>query len=188
MSEFLRVLVVLVVAVNPFAVALAVRGAGDWPAVRRFAAAMAGGVAAWALLGVLAVSADSIIDSLDIEPETFRMAAGVVLLLAGARVFLLARREAVEPPGAAGLAALMAFPVLFTPEAAAAAVNYGVDAGAGKTVGAAAVAVALGVLAAVPRWRDEGGAAIAVRAGARLAAAVLMVMAVALLVDGVRDI
>jgi small neutral amino acid transporter SnatA (MarC family) len=80
-------LLVLLVAVNPIAVAAEQRGRID----RRVLAA---GLAATALLAVaLAATSEAILDVLSVTAPTFRVAAGAVLLLAAARWVVLGPRR-----------------------------------------------------------------------------------------------
>lgn len=121
-----------------------------------------------AVLGLAAAAiafAEELLDALAVSPESFRIAAGLVLAVAGLRTL-------VRPvPGPAPVLA-----ALFTPELAVLAVSAGADEATGTAVAAAAVGVIL-VLApvrAVP--------------AARFLAALQVVVAVALVVAGIRDV
>lgn len=109
--------------------------------------------------------AEELLEALAISPESFRIAAGLVLAVAGLRTL-------VRPvPGRAP-----ALAAAFTPELAVLAVSAGADDATGRAVAAAAVGVVL-VLApvrAVP--------------AARFLAALQVVVAVALVVGGIRDV
>lgn len=125
-------------------------------------------LASLAVLGLAAAAiafAEELLDALAVSPESFRIAAGLVLAVAGLRTLI---RPVPEP--APVLAAL------FTPELAVLAVSAGADAATATAVGAAAVGFVL-VLApvrAVP--------------AARFLAALQVVVAVALVVAGIRDV
>ncbi|MFN0093551.1 MAG: MarC family protein [Dehalococcoidia bacterium] len=180
MTETAQLIAIFIAAVNPAAVALA---AGRFEP----RTALAGGLGALALLAVAAFAADAFLDALDIEPETFRIAAGVVLLASGAVVIWRARAGALEPEGSPLAQALspIAFPLLFSPAVAAAALSYGADDGPAKTI----LAGAIGLILAVAGLALGPGRARPVLDGvARLLGALLVAVAAGLIVEGVRDI
>jgi small neutral amino acid transporter SnatA (MarC family) len=130
----------------------------------RVAAPLVG--AALVLAGVLC--ADPLLDALAISPESMRIAAGIVIGVA-------ALRTMVRPdPGVGPFAA-----VLFTPELAIAALSFGADEPAGRVLLAAVPALVLVPLA----YRLPQGAL-----AARFLAALAIVVAVALIVAGIRDV
>ena len=93
-----------------------------------------------ALVLVLVLLAEPLLDALDISPESFRIAAGIVLVAAGA--FTLVRPRPSGPAAA----------VLVTPELACMAIAASADEGVGPAVGAAAIALAVvAALALLPR-------------------------------------
>jgi hypothetical protein len=119
-----------------------------------------------------AAFADDLLDALDISPESFRIAAGIVLAATGIR-------ELIWPhiPGDAPFAA-----VLLTPELVCVALSFGADESLGRTLAAGAIGLSFAAVAAL---------ADRVRPGplpARLLAALQIVVAVALGVSGVRDV
>jgi hypothetical protein len=129
-------------------------------------------LACGAVLAVVAtVFADDLLDALSISPESFRIAAGVVLAVTGIRT--LVWPNAVAGPFAA---------VLVTPELACVALSFGADEPAGRVLGAAALTLPIVAIAATTRVR-----AWAVLA-AQLLAALAIVVAVALAVSGMRDV
>jgi hypothetical protein len=78
----------------------------------------------------------------------------------------------------------VAFPLLFTPQLAVLAILYGATESVGIAWGGLAVAVGIGAAVGFLRYRRP-----ALWAGvARLAGAVLVVVAVALTVAGIRDV
>lgn len=146
-----------------------------------------GSLLALGALGALAGSSGPLLDALQVTPETFRLAAGIVVGLAGLRT-VVAARPADEPEASGWWAVLwpVAFPRLFTPEAAALALTTGSQEGTAATVAAAAAALALlnGLGGA---RRTEMGDRVMLRVG-RMASVLLMLVAVFLIVDGIRDV
>ena len=131
------------------------------------------GLALLAGFGVVAVAvafANDLLDALDISPESFRIAAGLVLGVAGARTL-------VWPHPAPGPFAA----VLVTPDLAFVALSFGADEVTWKVLAAAGVALPFLLAAAV---RPRGPMALA----AQFLAALEVVVAVALIVSGVRDV
>jgi hypothetical protein len=117
-----------------------------------------------------AVPADELLDALDISPESFRIAAGLVLGAAGLRTIVWPRPSG---PFAA---------ILVTPSLACLAVSFGADEPVGEVLGAAAIALAVVATAAVAGPRAPVGRAT------EFLAALQVVVAVALVVSGVRDV
>lgn len=186
MTDFLRMTVVFFATVNPFAVMLASR---DLPHGRRRIAAITAGIGlgiATGLLALAAAAADPLLDFLDVAPETFRLAAGVVMLTAAVHVVWRGRMAAAPALGdwKDGVFPL-ALPLLAGPAALVAAVSYGAGEGPWLTFLAAmpwlAVAAALAWLGPSKRlaWAD---------ALARITGALLVAAAAGLIVDGVRAI
>lgn len=124
--------------------------------------------AALIVAGVLV--ADPLLDWLDISPESWRIAAAVVLAATAIRTI-------IWPAASGPLAA-----VLITPELAALSVSFGVDEPHGRVFAAAAVALLPALLAARARRRETGALA------AQFLAALQIVVAVALAVSGIRDV
>ena len=141
---------------------------GEGRAPRRLlGSAVAAGAA---LVLILALVADPLLDALDISPESFRIAAGIVLVAAGA--FTLVRPRPSGPPAA----------VLVTPELACMAIAASADEGVAPAIGAAAIALAVvAALALLPRVAPAGRAA-------PFLAALAVIVGVALVVAGVRDV
>jgi small neutral amino acid transporter SnatA (MarC family) len=172
-------------ALNPARTRLGVpEGADGRARMGPLAVGAAFGVGAAALLGGVS---GPILDALEITPETFRIAAGLVLAIAGLRTIVWPR-PAEEPALRGRRAALwpVAFPRVFGPEVAALALTAGSIEGVGPTVsvlaGAGAVLVLLGL---VPRRSVADG--VLRWAGAMLA--VLLIAAAAfVMIDGIRDV
>jgi hypothetical protein len=117
------------------------------------------------------ILADDLLDALAISPESFRIAAGLVL--AATAIWTIVWPNPFSGPFAA---------VLVTPELACLALSFGADEPAGRVLGAAAIALALTALAALARPRTES-----VRPEQFLAA-LQIIVAVALVVSGTRDV
>jgi hypothetical protein len=143
-------------------------GLGDGRAPRRpLALAVAVGAA---MVLVLVLVADPLLEALDISPESFRIAAGIVLVAMGAATLVHPR------PGGPAAA------LLVTPDLACMAIAASADEGVGPALGAAAIALAVvAALALPPRLAPAGRAA-------PFLAALAVVVGVALVVAGVRDV
>jgi len=150
---------------NAGRVALACRGGRPTP--RTLALALAAG---FGLVAVGAAVADELLDALAISPESFRIAAGLVLAAAGLRTI-------VWPQPSGPFAA-----ILLTPALACLAVSFGADEETGKVLGAAAISFVVVAIAALARPREPIGRA------AEFLAALQVVVAVALVVSGVREV
>lgn len=179
--SLLLLVVVMVAVVNPFRVRLGLPDAAGPGVVALGAGFAVAGV------GLLAVGADPVLRALQISPETYLIAAGVVAILAAGRT-LFFPVPFPEPALAGWKAALwpIAFPALLTPEVIALALGLPGQRGAGTTTLAAAGAVALVV--ALATWRPgEPGRRLLV-ASTRLAAAVLAISGVWMMIEGIRDV
>ena len=182
MNDYLRVLLVLLAAVNPASVLLAT-ATRTRPTGVVLGLGAAIGFGGYVLMASVAADA---LDSLDIQPETFRIAAGIVMLTAGAWATVRVGAPEVELEGTwrDGVTPL-AIPLLVSPSGAVASASYAADRGVGVTILAAAttIAVTIALIAlASERWRTPASAV------ARLVGALLTVLAVGLIVDGVRAI
>lgn len=166
-------------AVNPCRTRLALPGSR--------AALVLGSLVALAAGAALAVAGDVLLEALDVSPESFRLAAGLVLGLEGARA-LLSPRPPREPelPGLGAALVPVAFPLLLQPGVVMLALAAGADDVAGRAVGALCVAFAVVVLAGAVRVEGRGEALLA--AGARLVGALEVGLGVALAVDALRDV
>jgi small neutral amino acid transporter SnatA (MarC family) len=124
------------------------------------------------LAAVAIAVAGDLLDALSISPESFRIAAGIVLAATGLRDIVWPTAEPSGPFGAA----------LVTPDLAAVAISFGADEPTGKALGAAAIAFVVVAGALAVRRRD------ALVRGAQFLAAVEIVVATALVVSGIRDV
>ena len=177
----MRSLLALLAAVNPIAVAVAL-----WPRERRPTMAAAAAIAV-AVAIVCAGVSDPILDALDVTLGTFRVAAAVVLGIAGARWLIVgAPSVAGEGPGGGpGRVVLpLLIPVLLTPQLVMVSVSVGADEGVAVVAVGAAASFALAWLATIVTKRHH----VAWIAGVRMVAALAMAVALALAVDGVKTV
>lgn len=131
---------------------------------------------------------DPLLDWLRITPETFQIAAGVILVVPGIR--WLARPEPPAEPRMGGLAAALVpvtFPILATPELTALVISFAVTEGLARMLGALATAfVGLAILGPVSTSGLIPRRLLVL--STRFLGAAALVMAAALVVDGIRDI
>jgi hypothetical protein len=185
-SGWLWVLV-LVLALNPARVAFAVPRSG------RSQRNVAGVAAAGGLIGGLGVCAAAaagapLLDALDVSEPSFRLAAAVVAVLAGA-LDLLRRPLSPEPalPGWRAALIPVALPAVARPAVLVLALGAGADRGVPVSVAAMAIgSVVLSGLAA--GWPAEGPRGRALRWASRVLAAGLVACGVILAVDGILDV
>lgn len=146
-----------------------------------------GSLIALAAGAALATAGSVVLDSLDVSPESFRLAAGLVLTLEGLRALSLPR-PAAEPelPGHGAALVPVAFPLLLQPGVVVLALAAGGDGVAGEATGALAAALVLvGLAAALP---IESRAGVLLVAGGRLVGALEIAVGAALAVDAIRDV
>ena len=189
MSDYIRIAIVFVAAVNPASAALSLvrqRAGATQPARTRAVAPAIGFAVAVLLFAAAAGAASRLLDLLEVEPETFRIGAGIVMLISGAAALVpgLTVTGEAAPGWRAGIYPL-GLPGLAGAAGLVAAVSYSADEGFGMAFGAAVPALALGAgLAGVASARWRPGLQVA----ATLLGALLVALAVALIVSGVRDI
>jgi len=142
-----------------------------------------------ALAGVLALAGWSgpILDALEVSPETFRLAAGIVIAVA-AMITLARPRPAEEPEAGGWLAAVwpVAYPRLLSAEVVALALTTGTKEGVAATLVGAAVA--FGSTATLGLLRRTALTDRVLLNLGRLATVLLVIVAVFLIVDGIRDV
>jgi small neutral amino acid transporter SnatA (MarC family) len=141
-------------------------------------------------LGVCAAAAlgHPLLEALDVNEPSFRVAAGTVAVLAGA-ADLFRRPPAPEPALTGWRAALVpvAIPLVARPALLVMALGAGADYGVLVTAGALAVAVALlTVLTAAGLTEDARGRAL--KWAGRLLAAGLVACGILLAIDGILDV
>lgn len=184
--EFLKLLVVFFAAINPAGVALAMRSREDHARTQFVVVAMGVGLAL--VLFVLAAVFDRrVLDALDIDAESFRIAAAMILAAVG--VYTLwtgvpGSRAPGEPQLAHGLFPL-GVPLLVGPASLAAVIGYGVDKGRWEAFGAAVVWVAVTAVVLV-LWR--GRWAPTFDGVSRVTGALLVVVAAALAISGIKAV
>ncbi len=183
MSEFLRILATLLVAISPAAVAAAVHHAGLRLHSRTIAIAAALAIAVYA---AAAFGADALLAGIDIEPETFRVSAGLVMVAGG--VFTIWSGSAGysgELDSRSAALFPLAVPLLASPSGLAAVLSHSADGETGAALAAAVVVV--GLAAAVLRAR-LGRIRATADGVARLSGALLIAFAGAMIVDGIRAV
>jgi small neutral amino acid transporter SnatA (MarC family) len=167
-------LAAFLVAVNPPAIAAALAASVTMRAITISALLSA------ALVFVTAGLSEPVLDLLDVSPPTFRLAAGVVLAIAGVRWVALGARPTVD--GAPRAAALL--PVFLTPQLVAIALTTGVDDGVATAAVAGAAALVVAVLATC--WRGRG--LVWWSWAARLVGVGGVAVGLSLVVDGVKTV
>ncbi len=185
MSDFAMTWLLFALAVNPLAVLTTVLRARD-SRLQPTSAAIAL-LASGALLLAATLASGEILDSLSLEPETFRISAGAILVATGIAFVLFGPFSYPIEPGWKGALFPLAFPLLAGPAALATAITRAADHGNGEMI-AVALIVTAAVLAFV--WALSGRSSWAWWIGilARLLGAVLVVSAVGLIIDGVRSV
>ena len=178
MTDFAQLIVVFLAVVNPAAVSLGV------PSAQKRMATVVGLVTGVALVAASTFGAQHLLDFLAMEPETFRLAAGIVIVVVGLRTIWSPTQLApLESLGWGGYP--LGWPLIANPACIAAAVSFGVDASPGRVVLAAVPWAVLGVaLAMFAGGRFDGP----VRAAGQLAGLLGVAVGAALIVDGVRAI
>jgi small neutral amino acid transporter SnatA (MarC family) len=174
----------LLLALNPARAAFAVPRAGRSPR------AVAGLAAAGGTCGALAVCAaalvgDSLLDLLDVSDSSFRIAAGIVAVLAGA--IDLFRRPPPPEPALDGWGAVLvpvAIPAVARPALLVLALGAGADIGPLVAVGAMAVGVGLLTVLAAGGPVD-GPRGRVLRWAGRLLAVGLVAVGILIALDGV---
>ena len=142
------------------------------------------------LVGVAApisAAAGSVLDWLDISPETWRIAAGVVVVGAGLWVLAFPRRR--DEPELAGMGAGVVpvfFPVLLAPELYVLLKSTGADETVGFTL--ASLAIPIGALAVLTLQRRTPVSESVMTAMSRILAALAVVVGLALIISGIRDV
>lgn len=178
----LFVVVAMAVAVNPFRGRLTLDGDAD----SRWRDSLIGAGLTLAAVLSLALVADPLLDWLDVSPETWRMAAGVVAIVAGSwAVVFPERRDDDVDWRWTGIVPLF-FPYLFTPEVAAVGMSLGADEPAGWVLGGTAVGGA--VLVALARLPASATQRAVLSGLSRLSGALLVVVGFALIVSGIREV
>jgi len=182
MTDFAQLLVVFLAVVNPAAVAFAWRD-DSAPSSRRRSTLVGLGVGI-ALAAGAGLGAQRFLDFLDIEPETFRIAAGIVIAVIGLRAICWPMERSPREELAWG-AYPLGWPLIANPACIAAAISFGVDSSPGRVaLSAIPWAVVGAALALVTTRRFDGS----LRAASQFTGVLAVAVGTALIVDGVRAI
>jgi small neutral amino acid transporter SnatA (MarC family) len=175
---------VLLLALNPPRAAFAVPREGR---SRRTAVglAAAGGAIGGLIVFAGALVGDPLLDLLDVSEPSFRLAAGIVAVLAGA-ADLFRRPPPPEPalPGWRAAIVPVAIPVVARPALLLLALGAGADESVLASAGAIAIGIAL-LTALTAAWPTEGSGERVLRWGARVLATGLVACGVILTIDGI---
>jgi small neutral amino acid transporter SnatA (MarC family) len=138
-----------------------------------------------AVAAAMGVWAESILEWLQVSPESWRIAAGVVVIGAGLWVLAFPQRT-VEPELRGMWAGVVPtfFPVLLAPELFVVLASTGADEGVAVTLWALVLPVAT-VLALATGERTP---TTVITGLSRLTAALAVVVGVALIISGIRDV
>lgn len=194
MTEFVRLAVLFVAAVNPAAAALAMAARSDAADARpRWQVAAVGMGVAVVCFVLATVFASRILDGLAIEPESFRIAAGGVMAMVGAQVIWrgiaagAANIPARDGEGRWWEAAVfpLGIPILAGPAGIVAAMSISADHGVGKALGAVAIALAIAFVLLLSRPERARPALDGI---ARVTGALLVAFAVALVISGIKAV
>jgi small neutral amino acid transporter SnatA (MarC family) len=178
---------VLVLALNPARAAFGVPRTGASPRTAVRSAAV-GGAIGGLLVCAAAAAGDSLLEALDVSDPSFRVAAGVVAVLAGAAD--LFRRPPRPDPALAGWRAALvpvAIPLVVRPALVVLALGAGADRGVLWSAGAMAAGVAL-LAALTAGGPPEGPRGRVLRWASRLLGVALAACGVVLAIDGVLDV
>ena len=177
----------LILALNPARAAFGIPRAGRSPQEAVRLAAIGGAIGGLAVC-VVAALADPLLDALDVSDPSFRVAAAIVAVIAGAGD-LFRRPPPPEPalPGSRAALVPVAVPVVARPALIVLALGAGADESLLVTAGAMAAAVAL-LAGLVARAPVEGPGGRIMRWAGRLLAAGLVACGVVLGIDGVLDV
>lgn len=178
-------IVAYLAALNPARTRLGVPQSGTTRAdMARLGVGTAVGVAA--LLG-LAAASGRLLDALQISPETYRIAAGFVLVIVAAwMLFVPVPPDEPAPPGQARHIWPVAFPRVVSPETLALALTTGASDGLGVTTAGLLVA-GLALVALGPISTAGLGGRLMGSLG-RVTSLFLVVVAIWLAIQGVREV
>ncbi|MFQ5517983.1 MAG: hypothetical protein ACE5E8_10475 [Acidimicrobiia bacterium] len=177
--------VAFVVTLNPTRTRLGLSDVDDRGGLLRYL--IAGTAAGAVVLGLVAAASGAVLRNLEVSPETFRIAAGFVLVLGAVRMTL--HPVPHDEPVASGWRAMawpIAFPRFITPEMVMLSLTAGASDGAGSAaagLGAAAVvSVGLGAYRPGPLGRR-----VLVALGL-VVSALVMLVGVWLALRGIREV
>jgi small neutral amino acid transporter SnatA (MarC family) len=182
-TDFMRIAATLFVAISPAAAAVAAGRPGLHIPPRSVMAAAGVAMAIYAIGGL---GAGRLLDAIDIEPETFRVSAGLVMAVGGAfAIWMGTAGYSGELDARAGALFPLALPILVTPAGVAALLSHSADGDTGMAVGAALAVVVLATVAITARLGRFSAAADAIT---RMSGLLLIAFAGAMIVDGVRAV
>lgn len=153
----------------------------------RPAALVVGAATSLGVIGLLGWWSAPILEMIEVTPETFRIAAGLVAILAGGWAFAVPT-PSTEPAVGGWRDGLwpIAFPRILAPEVLMLSLAGATQNGVATTTAAAAVAlVVLGLLGALP---GGGRRAWVLAAAGRVLAVLLVLVGIFLMIDGIRDV
>jgi small neutral amino acid transporter SnatA (MarC family) len=177
----------LLLALNPARAVFGVPRSGRPPRTVVGMTALGGALGASAVC-LAAIAGDPLLDALDVSEPSFRTAAGVVAMLAGA-ADLFCRPPSPEPALAGRRAALMPVAVPLVARPALLLLALGAGADEGVLVSAGAMAVGVAVLTALAAWGTlDGPEGRMLRWAGRLLATGLVACGVVLAIDGILDV
>lgn len=138
-------------------------------------------------LAGLAVASRSVLNALEVSPETFRIAAGFVLVIIAAwMIFVPVPTAEPLPDGSAVLLWPVAYPRVISPETITLALSTGASDGLGSTLPGLVVAGAVLVALGPVRTGPLVGRVMA--SAGRVFAVVLVLVGVWLAIQGVREV
>ena len=129
--------------------------------------------------------ATGILDAFEITDETWNIGAGLVGILVGGRVLVIPRFTGIEVPERwTAAVAPFAFPLLFTPQLAALTILLGASESKTAAIGLLGAALTLTIGVCSLRYRNPN----LWSAAARFLGASLVILSVALVIAGIRDV
>lgn len=184
MTDLATIATVLIIASNPLALGASLTSRPAESALYRAAAA------GLAILLALVLAGPNILDALDIEPETFRIATGVVFIVSGAAAILpFANPRPIDPVRDAGPVTPWLFPIAWpgiaTAAACIAASNYSANDGRPVTLTAAAISVAISLAVL---YATAGRYGLMTLAASRFLGGIIIVTGVDLVISGVQSV
>lgn len=189
----LRAAVVFAAIANPPGAALAFVGVEAAPRITSTGIALAAAAVASAAIAVAVLAREALSDALELSQPSVELAVAVVMATAATRTLWHGRtlnpEALVGTLGRRAILVPLALPLLAGPAALAAAVAYGERYGDASTIAGAAIAIAATAAAATAAPQLARRLPLAALAAlVRLTAALLLVLAFGLAVDGVRGV
>jgi multiple antibiotic resistance protein len=185
MTDFTRVAVALFAVLNTPGVirAFAALAPTDASGRTRFVGTVLG--LTFASLAVVAIVSDPVLDWLDISPENFQVAAGIVMLVLALRLLWSGELGApnLRSPYWGALSLVLG------PVPVVAILGYATRYGIGTSIGAAVVAVVVSaVVLMTSRWLGKALRAPGRSVLARCNGALIVLLAIQLIVDGIQSV